>query len=226
MKYSKDKYDYANLIRDVKRCEMQFLQDKFTNTSEEILASDIFYRKMNKLISTIRKKRKERETRKSIIAIVLSVLLLIGIFQPQMYVNAGKWIFEQFKNYYNVQFKEGSQDVLLPDYELTYIPNGYVLEDELGDSKSGKILLYTNDEGEMISLEYNFSDASININSEGVEYKEYVDNAGQRIYYMQSTTAESSCMIWLSKDEKVVFTLFANEKKDEMQKIVDGVKEK
>ena len=226
MKYSKDKYDYANLIRDVKKCEMQFLQDKFTNTSEETLASDIFYRKMNKLISTIRKKRKERETRKSIIAIVLSVLLLIGIFQPQMYVNAGKWIFEQFKNYYNVQFKEGSQDTLIPDYELTYIPNGYVFEDEIGDSKSGKIILYTNDEGEMISLEYNFSDASININSEGVEYKEYVDNAGQRIYYMQSTTAESSCMIWLSKDEKVVFTLFANEKKDEMQKIVDGVKEK
>lgn len=58
MKYSKDKYDYANLIRDVKRCEMQFLQDKFTNTSEETLASDIFYRKMNKLISTIRKKEK------------------------------------------------------------------------------------------------------------------------------------------------------------------------
>ncbi len=213
-----------NLIFNLKSYEMELLQIQSENF-QEINVSDNFEVRINRLIKKLKMHNRLLEMRRIAIAIFITTILLTAILRPQMYVEAARKLFEEFSDHFHVQFKE-SIDGRIPDYELTYIPKGYKLKEEYDFNGMGAMVLYEKDSGKTITFDYEISDSSININNEGVIYHEYVDDRGRKIYYLEKTTAESSSMTWLSEDEKVVFLLFADENRDEMQKIVDGIKEK
>ncbi len=214
-----------NLICDLKTYEMELLNHKTLN-KPEIAVSPRFEIKIKKLIKKLEIHNQLVEMRRVAVAILITTVLLTAVLRPQMYVQAAKWVFEQCIDHFHVQFKNNSSVGKIPDYELTYIPKGYKMVEKLSTDGQGAMIMYTNDEGKSIDFEYEYSDASININNEGVQYHEYIDHHARKIYYLEATTAESSSMTWLSQDGEVVFTLFAQENKDEMQKIVDGTKEK
>lgn len=180
--------------------------------------SDIFYGKMQWLIRKVDRKNKVSSAVKYVAAIAAVLVLTLGIMNPGMVTKASEELIRQMSDHMNFRFKADVGNVVIPEYEAGYVPEGYVLDESYYDEQGG-LLVYWKEE-DMLTIEYGTADASLIIDDEEKIYEIIHLKDGTEIHYFKSESGEkSNSMVWLSKDKTTVFSLIGKLSEEEMLKI-------
>lgn len=186
--------------------------------------SDEFYARMGGLKKQTAKKEKLRKRCKMAAAAAASFILVCSVAYPQGIVEAGRIIMSWEDDFVEFHFKDKCDLAVIPRFTLEYVPDGYEMKMDEYHENLG-IAAYTDGEKEWHFV-YSVSDASLGVDNKDVVFS-ILEQDGKEIYYLEGKdkTVESH-MEWLSDDENIVFSIHGCLSKEEMLKIVEGVKEK
>ena len=192
---------------------------------ENYVLSDVFFRKMEKLIAKTTQKRKAVSIIKYVSTAAAVLILIWGLMNPSVVLDAYEEVIRGFEDHTSFQFKQDVGEVVVPEYEVGYVLEGYELEREVRLSYSG-IIVYEK-EGNLLSVSYGTADGSINIDNEVKSYQIIKSEKGTEIHYFEADIDQKeSSMTWLSEDENIVFNLIGSLPKEELLKIQESVREK
>ena len=187
--------------------------------------SDVFYGKMRRLSRKVDRKKKVISAVRYAAATAAVIAICCIVTQPGIVTKACEELIRKFEEHINFKFKGDLDIAVVPEYEAGYVPDGYVLEESYYDELGG-LLVYWKGENRL-TIEYGRSDKSLNIDHEDKKYEIIDLEDGIEIHYFKSESGEkSNSMIWLSKDEKIVFSLIAKLSEEELMKIQKNLREK
>jgi len=182
--------------------------------------SDVFYKKMDRLMEEQEKKVRRRKIRRFAAAAAAVAVILFGVANPQMVAEAGEWIIQWFSDHVLFRFVEDAGDVAVSRYEFGYVPKGFQLEtDEYYDDIAGYIEFRGEDEL-WFNLDYGVIDSGLVVNSENMDLFVLTGKKGETIYYLQAqNSGDDSSMTWISEDGTTKFNLMGNVSKEELLKM-------
>ena len=193
--------------------------------------SEEFERKIRNLKQQHRKRESARQVRRRIAAALIALLIGVSVLMtisPQARANVRAWIKKTFGTYTQYWF-QGEKGGVLPEYELTWIPEGYEMVREEPLSKS-RTLVYQrgDDETDAFVVDYSLAekDSYLILDTLGFEYKvETVSVQGNHgeLYVSQDET-QSHCVIFLDEEKDVVFTVSAFLDPQDILHIAEGIK--
>lgn len=158
--------------------------------------SDSFYGRMSQLQKRMARKEKFRKHCSAAAAVAAAFVLVFLVVYPAAEI--------------------------APMYTLEYVPDGYELESDYFNENIGVISYF--DGENYLRFSYCISDAGIQLGGEGFSI---LKQDGKQIYYFKSTHKDvQSGMEWLSDNEHVAFGISGHLSKEEMLKVMKGVKEK
>ena len=190
-----------------------------------------FERKIQNLKQQQAKKESARQVQRRIAAALITLLIGVSLLltvSPQARANVRAWIKKTFGTYTQYWF-QGEKGGVLPEYELTWIPEGYemVREEPFRDTQT---LVYQrgNDETDAFVFSYRPAkkDSYLILDTLGFEYEiEIVSIHGNygELYISQDET-QSHGVIWLDEENNVAFTLTAFLDPQDILHIADGIK--
>lgn len=153
------------------------------------------------------------------------IVILCSIVQPGIVTRACEEIIRQMSDHMNFRFKADVGNVVIPKYEAGYVPEGYVLEKSYYDELGG-LLVYWKDK-DMLTIEYGTADASLIIDDEEKLYEIIHLKDGTEVHYFKSESGEkSNSMVWLSKDETIVFSVIGKLSEEELLEIQKNMRKK
>ena len=163
---------------------------------------------------------------------VAAVLLLVlcgytVLFVPQVRVWAINILSAWHEEYleYSFTYKGTKVELTLPEIEVTYMTQGYVLNDYQNPFGFSANFDYVNDENQIVNI---YVVANDNLNM-------YIDNEHRVIKdvvldnYLEAKLLEAtddnwpSDLTWTSADGKIVFSIVGHLTKEEMLKIANGI---
>lgn len=171
--------------------------------------------------------------KKSIVAAVLVVLIgfsMICVFNTEVRAAVVEWFKETFETYTTYWF-QSEDDYGLPEYDLTWIPDGYeiIYDDKLSDSRT---IIYQC--GDDISASFSFSyylaedDSPLAIYTLDGDYsieKIQINNCYGE-YYGSNNPSVSNAVVWLDEETNTVNTIIAYLSKGEILEIARNTKNK
>lgn len=193
--------------------------------------SEEFERKIQNLRQQHAKKESARQVRRRIAAALLVILIGASVLMtvsPQARANVRAWIKKTFGTQTEYWF-QGDKGGVLPEYELTWIPEGFEKVREESISKS-RVVLYQrgDDETDAFAVDYSLAqeDSYLILDTLGFEYEmEIVSVQGNygELYISQEET-RGHCLIFLDEENDVVFTISAFLDPQDILHIADGIK--
>ena len=161
----------------------------------------------------IRKEHSRQWTRSVVAALIWLMLGFSVLFAVNTEVRAAVvgWFKETFGTYTAYWF-DGSEEKTLPEYELTWVPEGYeiVYEDQLPNQRN---IVYQCGDDVNVSFifSYYFTEESspLRIHTFDGEYtiEEIQINGCEGEFYHSLNTTDSSCLVWFDEQVSIVFTL-------------------
>lgn len=183
--------------------------------------SDSFYCGMRRLTKRMRRQAAYARVCACVAAGAAVFLVLILATHPQEAAEAARRVMVWMEDFAEFKFQEDSEVSTIPAFTLNYVPEGYELVMEENHEVTG-LQLYSNGEDEWMFW-YGPSDASIGLNNEGVDFSIIEIGDGRKAYYFEATDGVSdNSMLWLSKEETIVFTITGLLSKEEIIKICKG----
>ena len=190
-----------------------------------------FERQIRNLKQQHAKKESAKQVRRRIAAALIALLVgasLLLTVSPQARASVKAWIKKTFDTYTQYWF-QGETGGVLPEYELTWIPEGYEMVREEPLSKS-RTLVYQrgDDETDAFVVDYSLAqeDSYLIWDPLGFEYEvEVVSIQGNHgeLYISQEET-RGHCLIFLDEENDVVFTISAFLRPKDILHIADGIK--
>lgn len=122
----KSKFDdeIKNIVIQMHEIEMDSIPCNDT-LAETYTLSDTFYKKMNKLLIKTNRKELIHSVIRYALTAAVALIIVCGLTNPTIVTEAYKEIVSWFEDHVNFQFKEEIGDVDIPEYELSYVPEGY-----------------------------------------------------------------------------------------------------
>lgn len=189
--------DLKKILGMMQDKELEQLPDKETLQKTYEL-SDSFYGRMSQLQKRMARKKKFRKHCSAAAAVAAAFVLVFLVVHPAAEI--------------------------APMYTLEYVPDGYELESDYFYENIGVISYF--DGENYLRFSYCISDAGIQLGGEGAGFS-ILKQDGKQIYYFKSTDKDvQSGMEWLSDNERVAFGISGHLSKEEMLKVMKGVKEK
>lgn len=214
--------NYKKLICAMHEAEIKRLPAK-EELQEKYTLSDTFYHRMKRLIAKQNRKKKWKNCANYVAAAAIVIIVLLSISHPQYLVNAKNAFMKWFDNHAEFHFKENTGLTEIPRYEMEYVPEGYVLQEDNYIKEGMGLVVYTS-ETEMLTFDYELSDSNTNMNNEDVTFSIIKGNKGDTIYYFEcEDMSRESSMMWLSEDENVLFTIIGVFDTEEMLKMQESV---
>ncbi len=219
---------YKKDVRLFGKAIVEGLSSKFeqelANSTESVLCSEEHKAAMLEIIAT-GKAIEQRMGKKRLIAIlVAATLLLFAGCTAYVYRNEiGSFVENIYEEYVNVELPE--DDNVLTEiehaYTLSYIPDGYVLTDEIAID-AWIMYQYTNDREEIIEFNQYPMGATIDIgidNDNGdVEVIKY-----ENVEIYIRATEKKKHYVWYDEDYAFTLTCSKEVERDEVLKIIDGM---
>ena len=201
-------------------------EQELANSTESVLCSEEHKAAMLEIIAT-GKAIEQRMGKKKLIAIlVAAALLLLAGCTAYVYRNEiGSFIETFYEEYVNVDFVNDDKNTVSTIeevYELTYIPEGYVLADRAVSDASVSTIYY-DESGNLIMLDQCPLGASNNIIIDNdTDNVAVIDHNGTEIYVR--ATEKTTTYIWL--DEKYLLTIICSNEliENEVLKTIEGIK--
>lgn len=192
---------------------------------EKYVLSDVFYRKMDNLAVKVTQKRNIGFFIKYVSMAAAIMILIWGLANPTIVLDAYEEVIQWFEEHTSFQFKQDAGEIVVPEYEVGYVPQGYELELEEYDGFTGT-KIYRKEE-KLLIIDYGPADGNINLDSEGKTYHTIKGNKNDTIYYFESKDDNKmSTMTWLPEDEDVVFNVIGYLSKDELLQVHENIREK
>lgn len=214
-------------IRDMV-IRMHDLELSLTPPAEELQAryvlSDEFYENMERLIQRMIRRRCRLRRIHYAVGWAAALLLTFCILRMSNMIEAGWNVTEWFEEHAMFHFREQGSSDTLPEYELGYVPENYVLTDSFYSENTGYLQYSAG--GQSLTLLYGRTSAHYDVDTENKEYKKIKTNNGVTVYLFTSSTDSESSMIWLSDDEQTCFTLTGYLPKEELLRIQENIYEK
>lgn len=135
------------------------------------------------------------------------------------------WVREQYEAFVEYRFiGEASQENTTIEYELTWLPEGFSLQNEQ-DLDGGTYLTYTDDSGRRIMFSYLQGDdaASLFITSDYTEIRSIQIGNIHADFYQASEEESSNILVWSSEEDDLAFYIMADLSEDTMIKLAKGV---
>lgn len=193
--------------------------------------SEEFERKIRNLKQQHRKRESARQVRRRIAAALIALLIGVSVLMtisPQARANVRAWIKKTFGTYTQYWF-QGEKGGVLPEYELTWIPEGFekVREESIRKSRA---VVYQRGENETDAFVVNYrlaeKDSYLIWDPLGFEYKvETVSVQGNHgELYISLEETRGHCLIFLDEENDVVFTISAFLSPQDILHIAEGIK--
>ena len=119
-----------------------------------------------------------------------------------------------FENEDNIEVPEKIEEVYVP----AYIPEGYILKEEVNDMRSMHFFFYTNEEGQEISVEQMTFNVSMAVDTEGITTEEITINGMSGIIYTKRGLTSI-----IVNDNRYVHFVSGYESREELIKIVESL---
>ena len=138
------------------------------------------------------------------------------------------WVCEQYEAFIEYRFiGEPSQEIEIVEYELTWLPEGY-LETESHILAGSFITVYRCESGQIIQFSYSQSEDATSLFVKTNYSKIIPINLGNVVadYYQAEDESEANALAWMSEDGETMFCITAYEPKDVLAKMAGSVTKK
>lgn len=218
-----DDFEYADIVIQMHDLEMSMIPSD-EELRERYVLSEEFYARMERLIKRMSRRERRGIRLRYAVAIVVVLLTLYGLSNSQYVIQAYERIMDWFTDHVVIHFQDEVELEELPEYELGYVPEGYVLESASHSEMSGGAIYVCGDRRLMFN--YCKSDSITSLDNSGKDYYYLVTESGRTVYYFEGTGGKSSSMVWQSEDGSVCFWLDGNLSQEELLEILEHVTEK
>lgn len=188
---------------------------------EPVIFSDIFERRMERLIDWQRRKYQIRSAVRYILSAAAVLLIILCLTNPGYIAKAWDVLVKWHSTHLEVDMPDTEWTGAVPEHELSYVPEGFELVMEDCDEIFGGTFVYVKGEKNLF-FSYSFSGGNYNYDNEHSEISIIKDEEGVEILLVEFEDGGYS-MLWRSK-EGLVFSLDADVTEEELIKIKDGIK--
>lgn len=203
-------------------------------SSEQIVTSLHFQHQIDKLLKKSRKwaerNRKPLWKRcvQSVAVFLLVCALTLGtimVASPTVRATVVEWIIEWYDTHIIYRFSGNPVAEVVPKYEITELPSGYVVPGKVQELIDGRAVTYSNGVGDTIYFEYVHveSSSALMIKMEGVESTEVKVNGHVGFLYLSNNLGESNAIVWYDEQEKIQFMIDGFAEQEDLLRMADSV---
>lgn len=191
-----------------------------------------FEEKIEKLKKTAIRKANWKKFARSAVAAILVVLIgfsMLCAFNTEVRAAVIGWFKKSFENYTAYWFNDNVEDDLIPEYDITWTPEGYelVFDEVMPDSI---IKLYQNPENELDGFTFNCykpqADSPVKVEMLGSQHiveQVYINGCSGDLY-LSLDPNDSHCLIWSDDNNQVAFAITSYSPPDDILHIAESVK--
>ena len=200
--YSEEAF-ISSIISELHENELKSIYNSIK--TDEIELSEGFHERMRLLEDKMRRRDHQKSALRVAIGMAACLTIVFVLLFPGYVVNASRSALEWFQDHVVLQFFAASKEDEIIEYQLSYVPDGYVLLESNYEAKNG-YCLFSNDRDEEISFYYVINDAALTLDSEEATFEEIMTDRGQVLYITKSENTGVS-MVWQSQDGSTEFTV-------------------
>ena len=194
------------------------------SSAEQVETSPKFQKSMQSLLTDPKKwaERRQRPAWKRVAKMVATIALIgilslgmLMLISPKVYAAVVNWVTEWYDTYVMYRFSgEHTEASDLPDYQLSYIPEGYCREpeilstpDDYSRATSMRFMAYS--EGHWLFFQYGpmESGSALSIEIENMSVSEVSINGNLGHLYSSTVNTQSSCITWIDAKSNTCFFL-------------------
>ncbi len=203
-------------------------------STEQIATSLRFQNQIDKLLNKSRKwaerHRKPLWKRcvQSVAVFLLVCALTLGtimVASPTVRAAVVEWIIEWYDTHIIYRFSGKPDAEIVPEYEITGLPSGYVVPGEVQELIDGRAVTYRNGVGDTIYFEYVHveSGSALMIKTEGIELTEVKVKGHAGYLYLSKDLEESNAITWYNEQEKIQFMIDGFVEQEDLLRMADSV---
>ena len=183
--------------------------------------------RMEWILDRHRRRVRREKTIRMMVSSAATIAILLLISNSSKVVDAGQAILKWGASMVDIRYKTDIEEYNgIPEYELTYLPEGVEQADSYYNDQTGGGGVYQSDTLEFF-FDYGYSDSMVSVNDEYVEKKQLTLGNSMKVMYLESKKeGYNSSLIWLSEDEKFSYILTGNLSKEEFLRVFAGIREK
>ncbi len=163
----------------------------------------------------------------AVILLVLSVTFgSLLVLSPQARAYAQRIVAQWFESYTAFRISgDGSSNSDLGTWYPTWLPEGYTLTREETAFGISTLLIYENEEEELLQLKYSLTinGTSVYLDNEHGTYKSVTVNDHPGYLLQGETSEDSSYLIWSDEEEHVTFHLTCRGSAEDLIQIATGI---
>lgn len=203
-------------------------------STEQIATSLRFQNQIDKLLKKSRKWG-ERDKKplwqrciQSVAVFLLVCALTLGtimVASPTVRAAVVEWIIEWYDTHIIYRFSGKPDAEIVPEYEITGLPSGYVVPGEVQELIDGRAVTYRNGVGDTIYFEYVHveSGSALMIKTEGIELTEVKVKGHAGYLYLSKDLEESNAITWYNEQEKIQFMIDGFVEQEDLLRMADSV---
>lgn len=207
------------LVRCMFKAELSEMENR-EGAQKPIAFSDAFERGMQRLIRSQRRNYQIKAAVRYVLSAAAVLLLLLCLANPGYIAKAWDVLVKWHSTHLEIDMPDAEWTEALPEYEMTYIPEGFVLTMKDCDEFGG-LMLYENGDN-YFRFSYALTGGNYKYDNEHSEISVIEDKEGNTVLFIQYEEGGYS-MLWNSKDG-ILFSLYAFIDEEELLKIKDGIK--
>ena len=203
-------------------------------STEDVVTSPHFQRQMKKMLANPNSWAKQRKrplwkqclSRVAMLLLVCSLTLgAMMVVSPTVRATVVGWVVEWYETHISYRFFGESNLDEMPSYNITKLPSGYKRVEEIREIIDNVIVLYENEENDVIYFKYSrIRDGIIlDVSTENMEiYEVNVDNHYGH-FYLSTDPQQSNTLIWFNEQEKIKFIIDGFCDKDELLTMAESL---
>ena len=189
------------------------------NQQRPVVFSESFERRMEKLIDWERRKYQIRTGGRYVLSAAAVLLIILCLTNPGYIAKAWDVLVKWHKTHLEVDMPDTEWTGAVPEYELTYVPEGFEVVKEDCDEFGGMVRY---EKGEKhLWLKYSLSGGNHQYDNEHSEISMIQDKEGNDVLLVKFEDGSYS-MLWVSKDD-IMFSIYADADEEELFRIKDGI---
>ena len=163
---------------------------------------------------------------RQVACILLAILILFSsvmVFSPEARAAVVNWLKEQFETFYHYFYagESNSDRTERSEYELGWVPDGYVLLDSFSVENSTTII-YVGDTGLLIQFTYTYGSDSNPVFMDGDNYSHYLVNNRYDVY-MDQSGGNNNGITWTDQNDSVLYCICAPLGEKELVQLAESV---
>jgi hypothetical protein len=191
--------------------------------------SEAFNEKMRPLLARSERRQRGRNVLRSIAAILILLFISMTVWlsvDAEAREAVLNWVRQVYEDRVVYRFESAAQSGELPEYEVTWIPEGYEVVEEYEDETERVVVYYNETSGLGVVFDYHFiNEESLEevLFDDGTQVEKVTVNGVKADYYYDD---ESNVLMWVDKNDSIVYIINTQLDKESIIHIAESVVKK